>query len=108
MISTPIRFAKLAALYKEITSRSGHVPSYEIFEYIERYRKLRDEIIQGLPDLYGDLPRRVHPLTSGIADDADFLRLIRDMDYVFEVRANSELPSKQPEPVQMAAPRRVF
>lgn len=98
MSSVPIIFAKLAALYKELSSRySGGVDKLEIHDYLKRYFSLRTEIVEKLPELYSDLPKRVLPLASVNLNYQDYDELVRDIKYIFEVRANSELSSEPEE-----------
>jgi predicted nucleotide-binding protein with TIR-like domain len=98
MNKAAIVFAKLAGLYKEIVNRLNHLSvrsrlPNNFIEYYERYDVLRDELLSLLPELYSDLPQRDWP-SSG--SDYSFSRgqfkpLLRDLEYIFEVRANSEL-----------------
>jgi hypothetical protein len=92
----PFIFAKLAALY------------------YERYEVLLDQLKAELPDLYSDLPERNWPSPD---KDKDFLfsrgqfdPLVRDMAYIFEVKANSELKFDlgSEEAALEEQPRRVF
>jgi predicted nucleotide-binding protein len=109
MSPTSITFAKLAALYKEVTARLGYVPPDETFGYITRYRRLRDEVIANLPDLYDDLPKRDQPLTSQLTRTEHLPQLVRDLEYIFEVRANSELNPKDENVAEIEShPERVF
>ena len=101
-MSSTIVFAKMAALYKEVRNRQEQVPNDEqIFDYLSRYRRLREQIIETLPDLYSDLPDRPEYSQDPNYDFENrndkpihFFELIRDMEYIFEVRANSELASE--------------
>lgn len=108
MTPTAIIFAKLAALYKEVDNRRGHVPYDEIFDYVTRYRRLRDEIIAALPPLYSDLPKRTHPASPTGAQAEHFVQLVRDLQYIFEVRANSELTQDERAFSEEKRPQRVF
>jgi predicted nucleotide-binding protein len=110
MSTTSITFAKLAALYKEVESRYGpSVGTTEIFDYVSRYRLLRDEIMAVIPELYSDLPKRAEPLASAYAKVEHYGQLVRDLEYIFEVRANSELNPKEEEvTVEENQTKRVF
>lgn len=115
MNTTSITFAKLAALYKEVEPRASSsthtaVPATEIFDYLSRYRKLSDEIIAAVPELYSDLPRRNEPADVVYAKGEHIRQLARDLKYIFELRANSELSPKD-EKVHAEVehhPKRVF
>jgi len=112
MSTVAIIFAKLAALYKELSSRNRspfNVPDDEVFDYLTRYRLLQREIMEKVPELYSDLPARTRPLTAGVVTPEHYRQLIRDMEYIFEVRANSELkPIEQPDVGEKTLARRVF
>lgn len=114
MTSNPIIFARLAALYKEVKPRADStayetIPNTEIFDYLSRYSRMRDEVIAAMPELYFDLPKRFHPASAGFADEGHLRQLARDLEYIFEVRANSELTSKQENIiVQENKPSRIF
>jgi hypothetical protein len=96
MITMPIIFAKLAALYKETKARSDErIANDEIYDYVNRFRELRTQVIDVAPDLYSDIPNREDPLSVSLSYPKHFFQLIRDLEYIFEVRANSEL---RPEP----------
>ncbi|MGZ8843000.1 MAG: TIR domain-containing protein [Pyrinomonadaceae bacterium] len=93
-----IVFAKLAGLYKEIVNRLNHLSvrarlSNNFIEYYERYDVLRHELTTLLPELYSDLPEREWPSSGSdyTFSRGQFKPLIRDLEYIFEVRANSEL-----------------
>ena len=111
----PVTFAKLAALYKELQSRLTHWRSEtvtpEFGEYFERYSVLNNQLREDLPNLYSDLPIREVPKAQAVGR---FLRthvdqLVRDMAYIFEVKANSELRvAVAEEPVSDPRPARVF
>ena len=115
MNRVPVIFAKLAALYKELKSRLRAVQgrsriSQNFLEYFDRYAVLRDQLREGLPDLYSDLPLRNRPLAAlNEISRAEIEPLVRDMEYIFEVKANSELKFEPAsEEVADERPTRVF
>lgn len=91
-------FAKLEGLYKIVSNRVEGAGTYfdppSVQEYFQQYAKLRDELKKLLPDLYSDLIVRDLPQSSGTTDfdGRGYIRidnlytLIRDIDYIFEVR----------------------
>ncbi len=99
-----ITFAKLAGLYKIVkptldgarlmyrTGATGIRPqSNSTIEYFERYESLRDDLIYHLPDLYSDLKIREIPIPGSNGIPGEKLEtLVKDMEYIFEVRSNSE------------------
>jgi len=113
----PIIFAKLTALYKELINRLNSLSGLptlpnDLIEYYERYEGLRYELISLLPDLYSDLPERDWP-----APDKDyrfsrgqFAPLVRDLEYIFDVKTNSEMTvsSGAEEHSTVERPARVF
>jgi predicted nucleotide-binding protein len=94
MSRVAITFAKLAALYKELRSRATPTDKGQILDYLERYALLRAEIVAKMPELYSDLPHRIIPTDLAYLKFEDYHQLRRDIEYVFEVRANSELRSE--------------
>ena len=94
MSEIPIIFAKVAALYKALEGRliamrsRSYLPD-DLLEFFRRYSAIRNQLIEKMPDLYSDLPER--PLPSGSLTHASFGLLLSDMEYILEVRANSEL-----------------
>src|SRR5215212_539677 len=101
MNTTSVLFAKLAGLYKTVSAKVSNLSSRyfdpgEVIEYFDTYRRLAAELRTALPDLFDDLPNRPIPESSGTTDfhgrgyiERDHLeRLLRDLDYIFEVRSN--------------------
>jgi hypothetical protein len=119
MKSAPFLFARLAALYKEVSKRwedyrhpKGYTSlvDYSMLEYFERYAAIRDDLKNQIPELYYDLPTRALPEDDA---DRDFKRdemtcLLRDMEYIFEVRANSEIGGQEINETTVDRPSRVF
>jgi len=99
----PFTFAKLAALYKELQSRLRAVQGQDVIsstflEYFERYIPIRNQLREELPYLYADLPLRETPKASSLGKvyRNQMEPLVRDMEYIFEVKANSELKFAPP------------
>jgi predicted nucleotide-binding protein len=103
-------FAKLAGLRKSASGwiaqpQSRYFDPAEVLEYFNAYAGLSARLRDELPELYGDLPERQNPPVKattdyegrGYVERQHLERLVRDIDYVFEVRANSELsaPAEQ-------------
>ncbi len=103
-------FARLAGLYKEVKGRNAtSISPDEVREYYRRYIILQNELKNLLPELYIDLPSREEPadiLKSHYTDRV--FRLHRDMEYIFEVRANSEIRTKEENIMAEDRPFRVF
>ncbi len=110
-------FAKLAGLQKLLARRlenprSRFFDPTDVSEYYELYIGLRDALVENLPELFADLPRRDPPIASETSDndgrgyvERKYLKsLYRDIEYIFEVRAHSELAS----PESAERPQRVF
>ncbi|HYX31338.1 MAG TPA: nucleotide-binding protein [Pyrinomonadaceae bacterium] len=117
MNKAPLIFAKLAALYKELQGRLDRARGYsrvstEYLEYFDRYFIIRDQLRKELPDLYADLPIRKAPTPTSVGDiyTLQLDQLVRDMDYVFEVKANAELKFDAivEDPPSEARPMRAF
>ncbi|MDB6062685.1 MAG: DNA-binding protein [Verrucomicrobiaceae bacterium] len=125
-----ITMAKLSGIQKAVTAlmnenvsrnRSSEVLTRSTFQpdlaqhYFIQAARLLEDLKQALPDLYGDFqPIKVEPevaMTAPIPNQetpyhfsrAQTERLIRDIDQIFELRANSELEQPKSELV-----RRVF
>jgi predicted nucleotide-binding protein len=98
----------------EVLTRTNFAPD-EVQHYFTQTATLVQALKTQLPDLYGDLQDtdakpNCEMSPKGPLDDPYFhysrsqlQRLVRDIDQIFEVRANSELESPKPP-----APRRVF
>lgn len=109
MDKTAITFAKLAGLQKMLNERLAvHGRFFDppsVLDYFERFNTLREQLIEYLPELYNDLPEREIPKSSettdydgrGYIDLNQMMILKRDLDYIFEVRANSRLGEKRAE-----------
>ncbi|MFL6255414.1 MAG: TIR domain-containing protein [Pyrinomonadaceae bacterium] len=110
MSTISVTFAKLAALYKEAKNRNyDSVTNSEVLDYLQRYAMLHKELVAKLPDLYIDLPVRDIPKNPVfVSKSAHFLQLLRDMEYIFEVRANSELKVEVSRATDEALPPVVF
>lgn len=118
-----IRKSLVSALEENINRAPGAVEirkrqtfsDYDVGHYFQQAAKLTDDLRIGLPALYADFQElSVKPLTemSDTNEDGDPIyhfnrsqveRLIRDIEQILEIRANSELmqPNKEPN-------RRVF
>ena len=99
-----IAMAKLAGLYKTIDTRLENRRALNfdpstVLEYFEAYNRVSAILKEELPQLYGDLPDRPVPESSGTTDfeGRGYIRrrylgrIIADIDYILEVRAHSEL-----------------
>ncbi|MCK4653141.1 MAG: hypothetical protein KAU01_01720 [Candidatus Cloacimonetes bacterium] len=95
--------AKLAGLQKVLNERLEGDERYfdpqSVINYFERFNSLRNQLIAELPELYYDLPERTIPVSSGnmenngrgYIDLTSMRTLKRDLDYIFEVKANSRI-----------------
>ena len=118
-----IRKALLAAMNENVSrnrsrgeelTRSNYSPD-QVGHYFSQAASHIGNLKNLLPDLYGDFQEiETHPALEMAQTSPDHLkamhfsrhqveRLVRDIDQVFEIRANSELQSPRREP-----PRRVF
>jgi len=117
MEDIPVLYAKLAGLYKNVKTRLSdqrwrQLNSASYLDYFHRYAAIRDALKEHLPDLYSDLPMRDIPTPNGTAGLEGtgligreyFEQLLRDMDYMLEVRSHSRLG----ESAAKERPRRVF
>ena len=101
MDKIPIIFAKLAGLHKTVKSLiiggGRYFDPPFVLELFEQFGRLRDQLISSLPELYADLTVRPVPKSSGTTDFegrgyigvGEIVALLRDIDYIFEVRAHS-------------------
>lgn len=96
-----IIFAKLTGLQKVVSSRIGRGKYFDplsVLEYFEQFQRLIGDLKESLPELYSDIPSRKTPITSGTDFDgrgyieiSHLSTLLRDIDYIFEVRSNSRV-----------------
>ena len=99
-----IAFAKLAALRKLFAEwvadpRHRYFDPKIINEYYEQFSKQTAHLRINIPQYYGDMPEREAPVSSGTTDfeGRGYIRksyiqmLLRDIDYIFEVHANSRV-----------------
>ena len=104
MNRTSITMAKLAGLYKTISARLADpfALSFDpptVLEYFEAYNRVSALLKEELPYIFGDLPDRPVPESrrSTLFDGRGSIsrnyleRIRRDINYIFEVRARSEL-----------------
>lgn len=106
MSNIPVLFAKLAGLRKVLPMWTSNEEKplrnpQSVLPYFEQYAKIRDELISVLPDLYSDLVVRKIPEPAekkegyfggqGYIHKSIIEQLIGDLDYIFEVRANSRI-----------------
>lgn len=107
MDKTAILFAKIAGLKKSFDSieygRMRRTLGSQVEPLFPRYEKLTKEIKEELPELYSDLPDLKIPEQSGqgsagpIYELRDIEPLVRNLDYILEVRANSRIGEKEAE-----------
>lgn len=104
MSEPAVIFAKLAGFHKIVTGKlarkqSRYFDPAEVTEYFESYRRLAKELRAGLPALFDDLPDRPIPESSlttdhegrGYIERPHLEKLLRDLEYIFEVRSSSAL-----------------
>jgi len=104
MNSLVVPLAKLAAILKVLREliqnpRSSFFDPDVVLEYLEAANRHLNVLREVQPDLFADLPQRSIPRTSktsdfegrGYIERAPLQQLVRDIEYVFEVRAGSEL-----------------
>ena len=108
-------FAKLAGLHKIVLTRLKGGGQYfdppTVLEYFEQYERLASQLRALLPAYFSDLPKRKMPEPSKTTDFegrgyitvGPLAALLRDLEYIFEVHANSQLNSSNDE-----LPRRIF
>ncbi len=105
MDEVSVIFAKLAGLQKNLKDRIGNHRFFDPInteEYFVNYAKWRDKLKELLPKLYGDLTIRTESIVTesftndsrGYIDQRHLMALLRDIDYIFEVRANSRIGEK--------------
>lgn len=97
-MTIPVLFAKLAGLNKTFTSLledpKNRYYNPVVLEYFERYALVRDGLRIELPELYSDLPTREISKITGRSDSIERRHLERiacDIEYIFEVRAHSNI-----------------
>jgi predicted nucleotide-binding protein len=113
----PIVFAKLAAHFKTLRGfierpTSRYFDPAVVLPVLDSVAGLIEELREQQPDLYDDLRKRDIPKSSGTSDydgrgyiERGALEdVVRDLEYVFEVRSASQASLIGPP----AAPRRVF
>ncbi len=96
--------AKLAGLQKIVRSRledtrSRYFDPPTVLEYFEAYNQAAATLRAELPDLFAEIPDRQVPESSGTTDFGGrgyierhhLERVVRDIDYIFEVRSHREL-----------------
>src|SRR2546428_565839 len=104
MDAVAVTFAKLAGLHKAASSwlerpTARYFDPAEVLELFEAYNRHLTALKKHLTDLYGDVPERPLPKSSGTTDNEgrgyierqNLERLVRDVDYIFEIRSHSEL-----------------
>jgi predicted nucleotide-binding protein len=119
MSAPPIEIvlAKLAAHLKALRSfverpTARYFDPLVVLPIFEAVSSLLVDLRMGRPDLFAEVPARAKPAASGTTDHegrgyvhrAPVEELVRDLEYVFEVRAGSQSALIAPS----ALPRRVF
>jgi predicted nucleotide-binding protein len=112
-----IAIAKLAALRKLLADwlkdpRLRYFDPAIVVEYYGQFSRQTELLRGSLPEVFGDLPVRPEPKSSGTTDnegrgyvEREYLEILRrDIDYLFEVLANSRLAEASP----VSRPRRIF
>lgn len=105
MDKTSILFAKIAALKKNFESigydRIGRAFGLQVAHLFPIYETLTKEIKESLPDLYSDLPNLEIPNPIGTGSSGTIFRhleiepLVKNLEYILEVRANSRIGEKE-------------
>jgi predicted nucleotide-binding protein len=103
MDSITLPLAKLGAILKIVQPliqdvRARYLDPEVVVQYFESANRQFDSLRLARPDLFGDLPAREVPKSSGTTDFSGrgyiergpVQQLMRDIEYVFEVRASSE------------------
>ena len=98
--------AKLAGLHKNIAGvvinkRANYYDPALVLDYFHRYAELSKNLSSECPELYGDLPSREIPESSGTSDNdgrgyiekRHLMVLHNDLEYIFEVWSNSKVTS---------------
>lgn len=109
MDNVAVTFAKLAGIRKVLGDLLANT-QLRAFDYnrvgrcFSSFNELASALRLALPALYQDLPANMyeHDASFGV-DRIELESLARDLDYIFEVRANSEL-----SPPAREKPRRIF
>lgn len=88
--------ARLAALYKRLRNKLAPNPAQvsdeDVRLFFEQYNYSRGNLGRALPDLFFDLPVRSKPVTqTGFHKPYVLNPILEDLEFIFEVRANSEL-----------------
>jgi len=117
MSSIPLAFAKLAAIRKllgEWLEKPGarYFDPRVVAEYYDQYSRQTNLLRELLPVMFGDIPVRPEPESSGTTDyegrgyvGREYLEMLRrDIDFIFEVRANSRITGAY----ETTHPKRVF
>ena len=107
-----VAMAKLAGLSKTVGARLVNPRAHyfdppTVLEYFDAYNRTSAILKEELPQLFGDLPDRPIPESSGTTDFEgrgyierhQLEQVVRDIEYIIEVRAHSELevPTHSPE-----------
>jgi hypothetical protein len=110
MDKTSILFAKIAALQKNLKSLDygmGRAFGNQVEHLFPIYENLTKEIKELLPDLYSDLPNLVIPKPKGSGSSGpiynyyEIAPLIKNLEYILEVRVNSRIGEKEFENEKM-------
>jgi predicted nucleotide-binding protein len=117
MPSLPTVFAKLAAHFKMLRSlvdrpQARYFDPRVVLPVLEVVSGLIAELRTQRPDLYADVPIRPLPESSGTTDydGAGYIArqpveaVVRDLDYIFEVKAGSQSPLAS----ATGTPQRIF
>jgi predicted nucleotide-binding protein len=117
MGTVTLALAKLAAIRKLLDEwlsdpLSRYFDPPIISEYYDQFSRQTEILRTASPELFGDLPARPAPQSSGTTDNdgrgyvtRSYLELLRrDIDYIFEVLANSRATESNPA----LRPSRVF
>ncbi len=112
-----LAIAKLAAVRKLLGEwlkdpRTRYFDPPIIVEYYEQFSRQTQLLRNSMPDAFGELPLRPEPTSSGTSEyngrgyvERRYLEVLRrDIDYIFEILANSRMAEASPA----VRPERVF
>jgi len=110
MDKVSILFAKIAALKKSLESihydNMRRTLGSQVNPLFPRYEQLTKDIKETLPELYSDLPNIKIPEHTGLSnmgtlyDQERIDPLVKNLDYILEVRSNSRIGERESENVK--------
>lgn len=96
MANVAVLFAKLAGLHKTLLSLKEDTSYNPDLSYFDLYENFRQQLISALPEMYSELVHVQPPqVRSGTSSSYSlgylYKPLLLQLEYIFEVRANSEI-----------------